>query len=150
MLIINYEDCTGCKLCVNNCPFGAMIYEDGRVQVSELCTLCGACANVCRKGAIHIERKQASPEELARYKGVYVWVEFEAQDDGIKPRKVAYELLGKGRALADRVRGERRLQPVEGDRERHVERRRSRRDVAKRRHDSGRSAERHGSCGERH
>jgi len=106
MLIINYEDCTGCKLCVNNCPFGAMIYEDGRVQVSELCTLCGACANVCRQGAIRIERKQASPEELARYKGVFVWVEFEAQDNVVKPRKVAYELLGKGRALADRLNQE--------------------------------------------
>ena len=95
MLIINYEDCTGCKLCVNNCPFGAMIYEDGRVQVSELCTLCGACANVCRKNAIRIERKQASPEELAKYKGVYVWVEFEAQDDGSKTQESCVRTVGQ-------------------------------------------------------
>ncbi|NTU74643.1 MAG: electron transfer flavoprotein subunit alpha [Anaerolineaceae bacterium] len=106
MLIINYEDCTGCKLCLNNCPFGAMVYEDGRIQVSELCTLCGACANVCRKGAIHIERKQASTEELAKYKGVFVWVELEEFAAGLKPRKVAYELLGKGRYLADQLHQE--------------------------------------------
>jgi electron transfer flavoprotein alpha subunit len=103
MLIINYEDCTGCKLCVNNCPFGALVYEDGRIQVSELCTLCGACANVCRKNAIHIERKQASTDELAKFKGVFVWVELEELDGNFKPRKVAYELLGKGRYLADKL-----------------------------------------------
>ncbi len=114
MLIINYEDCTGCKLCVNNCPFGALMYEDGRVQVSELCTLCGACANVCRKNAIHIERKQASTEELSRYKGVFVWVELEERDDRMEPRKVAYELLGKGRALADKL-GQELIAIVIGD-----------------------------------
>jgi electron transfer flavoprotein alpha subunit len=114
MLIINYEDCTGCKLCVNNCPFGALIYEDGRVQVSDLCTLCGACANVCRKNAIHIERKQASSEELSRYKGVFVWVELEERDDRMEPRKVAYELLGKGRALADKL-GQELIAIVIGD-----------------------------------
>jgi electron transfer flavoprotein alpha subunit len=106
MLIINYEDCTGCKLCVNNCPFGALIYEDGRIQVSDLCTLCGACANVCRKNAIRIERKQASTEELAEYKGVFVWVELEDHDGRMEPRKVAYELLGKGRYLADKLKQE--------------------------------------------
>ena len=106
MLIINYEDCTGCKLCVNNCPFGALIYEDGRIQVNELCTLCGACANVCRKNAIHIERKQASTEELSKYKGVFVWVELEEREGRMQPRKVAYELIGKGRALADKLNQE--------------------------------------------
>ena len=106
MLIINYEDCTGCKLCLQNCPFGAMVFEDGRIQVTELCSLCGACANVCRKGAIHIERKQASPEELAKYKGVFVWVECEEYNSVVKPRKVAYELLGKGRYLADQLNQE--------------------------------------------
>lgn len=104
MLIINYENCTGCKLCVNNCPFGALAYEDGRIVVSELCTLCGACANVCRFNAIHIERKQASAEELAKYKGVFVWVELEERAGKMEPRKVAYELLGKGRELADKLK----------------------------------------------
>ncbi|MHC1739804.1 MAG: FAD-binding protein [Anaerolineaceae bacterium] len=106
MLIINYEDCTGCKLCVNNCPFGALVYEDGRIQVSDLCTLCGACANVCRQNAIRIERKQASTAELANYKGVFVWVELEEIEGKTKPRKVAYELLGKGRDLADKLKQE--------------------------------------------
>jgi electron transfer flavoprotein alpha subunit len=103
MLTIDYERCSACKLCIKNCPFGALYFENDRVHVSDLCTLCGACANICRNNAIHIERKQASPEELAKYKGVFVWVECEEIDAQMQPRKVAYELLGKGRYLADRL-----------------------------------------------
>ncbi len=114
MLTIHYEDCTGCKLCINNCPFGAMIYSDGRVLVNEMCTLCGACANVCRQGAIQIERKRASREELAAYRGVYIWIECEEQKGYLVPRKVAYELLGKGRELADQL-GQELVAVVLGD-----------------------------------
>ena len=106
MLIINYEECNDCKLCIKNCPFGALIFEDEHIQVTDLCTLCGACANVCRQNAIRIERKKASPQELQEYKGVFVWVEFEEHESGLKPRKVAYELLGKGRILADQLKEE--------------------------------------------
>jgi electron transfer flavoprotein alpha subunit len=114
MLIINYDTCTTCKLCINTCPFGALTFKEGRVQVNELCTLCGACTNVCPVNAIRIERKQASPQELAQFKGVFVWVECEEHATGLKPRKVAFELLGKGRSLADRL-GEELVAVVLGD-----------------------------------
>jgi electron transfer flavoprotein alpha subunit len=106
MLIINHENCTKCKLCVTNCPFGALAFENDLLQVSELCTLCGACVNVCRFNALRIERKQPSKEELAAYKGVFVWVELEEHEGRCLPRKVAYELLGKGRELADKLKQE--------------------------------------------
>lgn len=101
MLIIDHERCTACKVCIRNCPFGALRIEDSLLQVNELCTLCGACVNVCRFKALSIERKQASPEELAKYKGVFVWVELEEDGAPRQPRKVVLELLGKGRQLAD-------------------------------------------------
>ena len=103
MLIIDHERCTACKVCVRNCPFSALWIEDGLLHVNELCTLCGACVNVCRFKALHIERKQASPEELAQYKGVFVWVELDEDIAPRQPRKVALELLGKGRQLADEL-----------------------------------------------
>lgn len=101
MLIIDHERCTACKVCIRNCPFGALRIEDGLLQVNESCTLCGACVNVCRFKALGIERKQASPEELAKYKGVFVWVELDEETTPRQPRKVVLELLGKGRQLAN-------------------------------------------------
>lgn len=101
MLIIDHERCKACNLCVTNCPFGALAFEDEKLVSSALCTLCGACVNICRFQALHIERQQASKEELAQYKGVYIWIELE--QDTSQPKKVALELLGKGRYLADQL-----------------------------------------------
>lgn len=101
MLTIDAQKCTLCKICLNNCPFGALDYLDDHIQVNDRCTLCGSCVNVCRFQAIQIERKQASAEELARFKGVFVWVESETRGSHKLPKKVALELLCKGRELAD-------------------------------------------------
>ncbi len=101
MLTIYQERCTACNQCVRNCPFGALAFQDGHLIVDQRCTLCGACLTVCRFDALQIERKQASPDELAHYQGVLVWVELEEDTSPPAPRKVALELLGKGRQLAD-------------------------------------------------
>ena len=103
MLNIDHEKCTRCKVCIRNCPFGALSLVGGSLHVNELCTLCGACVNVCRFDALSIERKKASPEELAHYKGVFVWAEQDEETSPRKPRKVVLELLGKGRELADKL-----------------------------------------------
>ena len=103
MLIIDHQKCTLCKVCIKNCPFGALAIENGMLQVNEACTLCGACVNVCRFDALSIERRQVSPEELAAYRGVYIWIELEEVDETVRPRKVSLELLGKGRLLADQL-----------------------------------------------
>lgn len=103
MLAIDHAKCTRCKVCIPNCPFGALSLTEGLLQVNELCTLCGACVNVCRFDALSIERKKTSPEELIRYKGVFVWAEQDEETSPRKPRKVVLELLGKGRELADKL-----------------------------------------------
>ncbi len=103
MLNIDHEKCTRCKVCIRNCPFGALSLVGSSLHVNELCTLCGACVNVCRFGAMSIERKKALPEELAHYKGVFVWAEQDEETSPLKPRKVVLELLGKGRELADKL-----------------------------------------------
>ncbi|PKO03321.1 MAG: electron transfer flavoprotein subunit alpha [Chloroflexi bacterium HGW-Chloroflexi-5] len=101
MLIIDHERCTLCKLCIRSCPFGAFFVEEDLLKVNESCTLCGTCTNVCRFNALHIERKLASSEELAKYKGVMVWIELDDAADLPKPKKVSLELLGKGHQLAN-------------------------------------------------
>ena len=103
MLNIDHEKCTCCKVCIRNCPFGALSIVGSSLHVNDLCTLCGACVNVCRFDALSIERKKASVEELAQYQGVFVWAEQDEETSPRKPRKVVLELLGKGRELADEL-----------------------------------------------
>jgi electron transfer flavoprotein alpha subunit/NAD-dependent dihydropyrimidine dehydrogenase PreA subunit len=93
--------CDGCQLCEKHCPFNAMVVVNKIAVAGDNCTLCGACLNVCTRGALSIERRRASPEELARYKGVFIVAECRERDGVIEPRKHVLELLGKARGLAD-------------------------------------------------
>ncbi len=103
MLKIDHNKCTLCKLCISNCPFGALAIEDGLLIFNETCTLCGACVNICRFDALSIERQDVPKEQLALFKNVFVWIELDCLEGTSKPRKVALELLGKGRKLADQL-----------------------------------------------
>jgi len=114
MLKIVHTICNLCGLCQKSCPFGAISVGAETVTVDERCTLCGACVSVCPQSALSIERRQASPEELARYKGVFVWAESEDREKKLIPRKVVYELLTHGRRLAERL-GQPLLAVVLGD-----------------------------------
>jgi electron transfer flavoprotein alpha subunit len=103
MLRIDPDKCNACGLCVKSCPFGAITVDDELAQANELCTLCGACVNVCPQAALEIERRQVSVEELAQYKGVFIWAECESRAARDVPKKVAYEILAQGRRMADQL-----------------------------------------------
>lgn len=105
MLEIDIEKCVGCKICERVCPFAAIFVEEStkKAKVNELCTLCGTCVNSCPYDALSIERKAISKEELAKYKGVFVWGEWEKRGEKIVIKDVALELLGKGRELANKL-----------------------------------------------
>jgi NAD-dependent dihydropyrimidine dehydrogenase PreA subunit len=114
MLKIIHNVCNLCGLCQKSCPFGAISACAEKITVDERCTLCGACVSVCPQSALSIERRQASPEELARSVGVFVWAECEAKEGRLVPRRVVHELLTHGRRLADRL-GQPLLAVVLGD-----------------------------------
>jgi electron transfer flavoprotein alpha subunit len=114
MLKIVHQICNLCGLCQKSCPFGAISTGPDKVAVDERCTLCGACVSVCPQSALSIERRQASPEELARSVGVFVWAECEVKEGRLVPRRVVHELLTHGRRLAERL-GQPLLAVVLGD-----------------------------------
>lgn len=74
--------------------------SEKKAQVKmEQCTLCGACIDECKFDAITIKREKAG-EADTEAKGVWVFCE---QKRGII-QPVSYELLGKGRELADKLK----------------------------------------------
>ncbi|CAD7770351.1 MAG: Caffeyl-CoA reductase-Etf complex subunit CarE [Candidatus Methanoperedenaceae archaeon GB50] len=99
-LILNKEKCNGCGACIDACPFSALIMKEGYPEATEECRLCGLCVNACPEEAISL------PEELKKKKRPIkkardVWVYAEHRDG--KLARVSFELLGKGRELADKL-----------------------------------------------
>ncbi|MFX1432754.1 MAG: FAD-binding protein [Promethearchaeota archaeon] len=91
--------CTGCGNCVVNCPYGGIeIINDVAVVITSECNLCGACVDLCPVEAILLERKKYLDKvDKSQYKGIWVVAEHYKKEI----HKVAYQLLTKGRELAD-------------------------------------------------
>ena len=99
---IDIDKCVGCGDCVAVCPFGLLSVVDNKVQLEEGCTLCGACQEACEYGAILV-KEIAEPLIVSdSHRGVWVFAE---QQEG-RVRSVAFELLSKGRELADALGAE--------------------------------------------
>jgi electron transfer flavoprotein alpha subunit len=69
---------------------------DGIAVIGDGCNLCGACRDACSFDAIIIEAADEGPADES-YSGVWVFVE----QQGGNLKQVGYELLAKGRELAD-------------------------------------------------
>jgi ferredoxin len=65
---IDEKKCTGCGVCMPNCPEGALKIIDGKARlISDLfCDGLGACIGHCPEGAIATEEREAEPYEEKR------------------------------------------------------------------------------------
>ncbi len=65
---IDEEKCTGCGLCIPNCPEGALQVIDGKARlISDLfCDGLGACVGTCPEGALTVEKREVEPYDERR------------------------------------------------------------------------------------
>ena len=98
-ITVEKEKCTGCSLCVTACPFAGIEMKNGYPVILDECRLCGVCVEACPEDAITIKETEKEAD-VSEYRGVLVYAE---QRNGVV-HPVAYELLGKGRVLADQLR----------------------------------------------
>ena len=107
-IVIDVTKCIGCGACTKVCTAGAIKVEADPAAKNKLgklakidtglCTMCSTCLTGCRFGAISMDLGEAAV--LTDYHGVFVFCEM--NDGDFAP--VAYELLGKGRELADSLK----------------------------------------------
>jgi len=54
MYAVDEDECTGCGLCLEDCPSGAIRIQGRAAEIVQgLCTSCGACAESCPLNAIY-------------------------------------------------------------------------------------------------
>ncbi len=95
---IDSELCTVCESCIAACLYGGVEIIENSAVITPDCNLCGACVDACPVDAITLKRADHVEQvDKSQYKGVWVI----AEHFGGEIHKVAYQLLGKGRELAD-------------------------------------------------
>ena len=99
------DNCTGCKLCLRACPYGAIEIVEGKARFNEHCTQCGACASACKFDAIVLETSYTPDVDVTQYRGVWVVAEHLTGlgATGAHIRRGTLERLGEGRRLAEKL-----------------------------------------------
>ena len=98
-LIINQNLATkeSADVLISVCPFGAIEYKDGKLDINAACKTCGICAKKGPAGVIKlIEVEDAVKVNKDEWKGLAVFIEL--GQETVHP--VSFELIGKAKELA--------------------------------------------------
>lgn len=96
-LIVNHNLVTNenAKNLVSLCPFGAISYDGGKLDISSACKMCKLCVKKS-DGIITYEEEVKNKVDKELWKGICVYVDHLAG----KIHRVTYELLGKAAELS--------------------------------------------------
>ena len=89
--LINEENA---KTLAEICPFGAISYEDGKLDISSACKMCKMC--VRKGGGLVTFEEEVKAIDKSLWRGVTVY----ADCTGGKIHRVTFELIGKAKELA--------------------------------------------------
>ncbi len=81
---------------VKICPFGAIAYNAGSLEISSACKMCKICTKKGPSGVIVYVEEEKKGVNKDEYRGVTVYVD---HSEG-RIHRVTYELIGKARELA--------------------------------------------------
>lgn len=79
---IDPDCCTGCALCVANCPSDALVLQEGRAVAVASCITCGHCAALCPNGAIVVTAAHNTPLTFATFASPAEWLPYGQGDLG--------------------------------------------------------------------
>jgi len=93
------ENCTGCGVCEQVCPYGAIEVVDGKAKVKDNCVFCGICVESCSFEALElVEEEKEIKEVVSGYSGIMIFGEVLNGELS----KVSLEILSVARTLADK------------------------------------------------
>ena len=98
-LIVHHEKVTpeNAAQLTKLCPFGAISFDSGRLEITAGCKMCKMCARKGPEGVItYEEEKETGAVNKDEYRGICVF----ADSDHGELHKVTFELIGKARELA--------------------------------------------------
>ncbi len=81
---------------VGTCPFGAIGYQGGTLEISSACKMCKLCTKKGPAGIIEYIEEETKEVDKSKYNGIAVYVDHHEGEI----HRVTYELIGKARELA--------------------------------------------------
>ncbi len=66
---VDYDTCTGCMQCVENCPADNISMKEGKIEWGKQCICCVRCYNLCPTDAIQYKEATMNRKKFPRFKG---------------------------------------------------------------------------------
>ncbi|WP_195264401.1 electron transfer flavoprotein subunit alpha/FixB family protein [Clostridium sp. 1001275B_160808_H3] len=101
-LVVNQDKVVNIDEIIKICPFGALENINGKLDINSNCKMCKLCVKKGPKGAVEYIEEEKVLIDKSKWNGIAVYVDH--VDGDIHP--VTFELIGKARELASKVKQE--------------------------------------------